>query len=161
MKFKYYDDLIEKHKNDSAKLWHVLNRIIGKTNNKKDLPGSFFDDGVQISDPEKVVNGFCKYFTNVGKDFASRIPMSNHSYDNYLQGNHGASLFFNPTNVDEITKIIHDLRPKKSSGHDGISGWLLKALNPILSEPLSIAINKSMETGDVPRCLKLAKVKPI
>ena len=161
-KFKYYHDTIESVKGDTAKLWHTLNRIIGKTNNKKDLPGTFNDNGLLITDHKLIADGFCNFFTNVGKNYASKIPPSVHDFQYYLKGNsNSSSIYFSPTDPEEIVKIIKTLKSKKSCGHDGLSGWLIKKLSHSISQPISIAINKSMESGQVPSSLKLAKVKPI
>ncbi len=53
------------------------------------------------------------------------------------------------------------LKPKKSSGHDGISSLLLKSLKDSICYPISLIINKSIETGIVPKNMKTAKVIPI
>ena len=66
-----------------------------------------------------------------------------------------------PTDPEEISRIIASLKCKNSSGHDGISSKLLKSLQPALCLPISILINKSMETGQVPANMKIAKIIPI
>ena len=53
------------------------------------------------------------------------------------------------------------LKPKKSTGHDNVSTYLLKSIDEQVSTPISILINKSLETGVFPDSLKLAKVIPI
>ena len=161
-KQSYYHDIIENFKNDSNKLWHELNKIIGKTNNKRDLPSTFKDNGNIINEPNMIADKFCEYFTSVGEVFSSKIPDSRYCYDHYLSGSHSKSLFLDPTTEDEIYKLINEkIKPKKSCGHDGINGWLLKKLSSSLSLPLSIAINKSMQSGEVPSSCKIAKVIPI
>jgi hypothetical protein len=50
------------------------------------------------------------------------------------------------------------MKGKASSGHDGISSKLIKILSASLSYPISIIINKSIESGIVPNIFKLAKV---
>ena len=70
-------------------------------------------------------------------------------------------IFMMPTDPVEISRIITSLKPKTSSGHDCISSKLLKYLTPSISVPISIVINKSFETGTVPRNMKIAKIRPI
>ena len=72
-----------------------------------------------------------------------------------------ASFFMTPTDPEEIRKIILSCKSKKSSGHDQISTNLIKRLIPCVSYPISIIVNKSLETGSVPTTMKLAKVVPI
>ncbi len=71
------------------------------------------------------------------------------------------SFYFNPTDHDEIIKIITSLKCKKSSGHDGITTSFIKQIKEHISLPISIIVNKSIATGKVPDVLKLAKVVPI
>ncbi len=71
------------------------------------------------------------------------------------------SFYFNPTDPDEIHKIITFLKGKKSSGHDGITTSFIKQIKEHNSLPISIIVNKSIATGKVPDVLKLAKVIPI
>jgi len=69
------------------------------------------------------------------------------------------SLYFRPTDSKETINTIDSLKPQKSCGHDNVNTLLLKQIK--FAIPLSIAINKSMETGVFPSKLKIAKVIPI
>ena len=50
------------------------------------------------------------------------------------------SLFLHPTDTRDIIKIINELKPKNSRGHDGISSKLVKDLKNEIAVPLSILI---------------------
>ena len=78
----------------------------------------------------------------------------------FLQRN-SESLFFTPSTRNEIQKLITELPPKHSSSPDNVSNVLLKELAPILSEPLSIIVNQSMQTGIFPDIMKMAEVVPL
>jgi len=63
------------------------------------------------------------------------------------------SIYLTPKSSEEILEIITSLKGKKSSGYD--------RMNPIILSvcvPLASIINKSLETGEIVNCLKLAKV---
>ena len=77
-KQSYYHDFIENFNNVSNKLWHELNKIIGNTNNKRDLPSSFKDNGNIINEPKIIAHKFCEYFTSAGEIFSSKIPDPQH-----------------------------------------------------------------------------------
>ncbi len=63
--------------------------------------------------------------------------------------------------VEPLINILNKLKNKSSYGHDGISNKLIKySINKIIN-PLTSIINKSLETGIVPKQLKVAKVIPI
>jgi hypothetical protein len=66
----YYDDKFEQSKNDLKATWKLMNEIINKKNNKRPLPSSFNSNGRTITDPVKIANEFCHYFTNIGPTLA-------------------------------------------------------------------------------------------
>jgi len=70
-------------------------------------------------------------------------------------------LYFRPTDSKEIINTINSLKLKTSCGHDNVNTLLLKQITFVISLPLSIAVNKSMETGVFSSKLKIAKVIPI
>ena len=70
-------------------------------------------------------------------------------------------MFLTPTDAQEVRAVIKTLKPKKNSGYDDISSWLIKQLSDAISEPLATLIIKSMETGCMPDALKIAKIIPI
>ena len=82
-------------------------------------------------------------------------------FSDHLKNINPHSMFFTPTDCEEVNKIIMSLKPKNSHGHDKINSKLLKNLMHCLKYPLTILINKSLETGKVPSSFKLAKVIPI
>ena len=66
-----------------------------------------------------------------------------------------------PTDPQEIIKILKELKPKQSTGHDNVSTHFLKQISNNISTPVSILVNKSIQSGTFPDTLKLAKVIPI
>ena len=71
------------------------------------------------------------------------------------------SIYLAPTDPFEILTLIKSLKPKKSTGHDNISALFIKNNKDTLSKPISIILNKSIESGTVPNACKIAKVVPI
>ena len=144
--------------------WRTLNNIIGRSNDRSTMTSTFTMNDEKVSDPTKIVNGFCDYFTNIGPKLANQIPTSEHDSLHYLhkKRQHNPNTFFMiPTHPTEILDILKKLKPKNSSGHDNVSTKLLKSLDTSISLPLSILANASMQTGIVPNTLKIAKVVPI
>ena len=160
-KIKFYHDRIIEARTDSAKTWKILNILIGKINNKNEVTSFFNINGTLTNDKYLISNGFCDFFSNVGPNLAAKIPDSNMFFTDFLNDHHPGSIFLAPTDPEEVFKILCNLHPKKSSGVDGINNDLLKKLSPVIKIPLSIAINKSLETGIVPDSLKIAKIVPI
>ena len=162
-KRKYYTDLFNQYSHDIRKQWSILRTIIGKTNDKSSLSDRFKLDTEFVTDPKTIANSFCDYFTNVGHKFASNIPKSNTPFNKFLSNYKisDKSIYLNPTDPNEILKIISAMKAKKSTGFDNISSHFIKINKFALCIPLSILINKSLADGVVPNSCKIAKVVPI
>ena len=92
---------------------------------------------------------------------ASDIEQSDIPFDSFLSDNNPVDFKFSRISETDILKICRQLRPKLSSGVDFISNKLLKHIAPIIITPLHYLINMSLETGDIPGELKVAKIVPI
>ena len=148
---------------NSKKLWQLINKVSGKSNDKSCTIDCLSVNGIREYSGTQIANTLAKYFANVGKSFADKIPSPSRSISNYLEllQKNSESLFFTPSSSEEIKKIITELPSKRSCGSDNISNVLLKELASILSAPLSMIINQSMCTGVFPDLMKLAEVVPL
>ena len=161
-RYSYYRDLLEKHRSDIRKTWNITNSVIGRTRNKSSIPDTFMINNKSESNKQIIADSFCQYFTNIGKQFADAIAPPKQSFESYLKLERNShSMFLNPTDPSEISKIIKSFKMKKSTGHDGISIILLKSLGESVCKPLSELINMSLIQGIVPDEMKIAKVIPI
>ena len=159
---EYYREQIDAYKTDIRKTWSVINGLIGRKNDKSTISDLFSINDQLETNAAKIANGFCDFFTNVGKECAAKIAPSKKSSQSHL-GNkpNNKTMFMNPTDPEEVQKIIQNLKPKKSTGHDEISTQLLKSLTNVITIPSSIIMNKSLSEGVVPQDMKIAKVVPI
>ena len=66
-----------------------------------------------------------------------------------------------PVTEGEIRGIINTMKPKNSSGYDGISTKVLKPSGSQISKLLAFIIDKSIKTGIFPERLKYAVVTPL
>ena len=162
-KVHFYRSRCKYFKNDTRKLWSVINSITGRTKKKETIINSLKINNIKTTNSRKITNGLCDYFANVGKDFANRIPTGNSDIKHYLNKipKNNQSLFLTPTTKTEIIKIIRSLKSKNSSGHDGISNKVLKGITNSIKEPLNIIFNKSMEEGVFPTEMKKADTVPL
>ena len=84
-KFSYYNDLLNKYRNDSKKTWSVINSLTNVTKNKKDITSFFIINGIKETNSEIIANNFNDFFATIGKNQASKIPsVTNVSYTNFL-----------------------------------------------------------------------------
>ena len=161
----YYRDLLNKYKTGIRKIWSIMKTIISKYNDKSNICYTFNIENTDVTDPnENSKTVFCDYFTKIGKQLSDNIPTPKFKFNEYMKQNPldiTNSIFFSPTDTQEISKLITSLEAKKSSGHDDLSSWLLKTLSAEVTEPLCYLVNKSLEEGIMPYELKIAKVFPI
>jgi hypothetical protein len=162
-KTKYYFDLFHKYKHDIKNTWKTLNEVIGRSNSKPPLSDRFCIDDAIVTEPNSIANGFCKYFTEIGENYASKINAPSHTFDHYLHMESGPakSFFLKPTDPTEIIDIISSFKPKNSRGHDQISTKSLQNIKSNICTPLSILINNSLMSGIVPDIMNIAKIVPI
>ena len=71
------------------------------------------------------------------------------------------TIYLNPTNIAEVTTLIHSLPNKTSKGYDDISNVMLKTLHLSIVCPLTSICNKSLTEGCFPDLMKFADVVPL
>ena len=69
------------------------------------MPSIFRADSREISNPKEIANFFCKYFTNIGPNLASKIPVSEKSHNSFLPPKLVNSIFLDAVNEQEIIEI--------------------------------------------------------
>ena len=162
-KRKYLHDKCTEYKQDSRKLWHLINRIIGKENNKSHVIESIRTSGVLKTDPHSITSTFNEFFSTIGEKYANKHKSTHQESNTLVQqiSHNNKSLFLEPCTPNEIKNIIRDLPYKTSSGFDNISNVLLKKLSTSIENPLSIIFNKSLIEGKFPEEMKKADIIPL
>ena len=110
-----------------------------------------------------MANLFCKYFTNIGPNLASKIPASEKSHSSFLPPKLVNSIFLEVASEEEIIEICGTCRSGSAVGQDSISMNLIKDLDSIdkIIFPITGIINLSITSGIVPNQLKIARVIPL
>lgn len=74
-KKEYYNKILDRNKTNMKGLWNVLNSIIrnGAKNKNTGYQEFYIEKDKTINNMEDVVNGFNKFFVNVGPDLADKI----------------------------------------------------------------------------------------
>ena len=150
-------------KNNSKKLWGLINWTISKSHNKLDSIEKIKVENIYKSDAKSITSPFCNHFSKVGKSYAEKISKSNRKIEDFIRNieinNH--SLFLTPVLESELRSLINALPNKSSSGHDNINNILLKQLKDSVVNPMTICVNKSLSEGLFPQVMKLADVCPL
>lgn len=159
---KYYQDLIDNSKNNVRQLWTTIGPIVNPKKVKRNTKiGKLVINNDTITNKSEIANAMNKYFVTIGQKLQEQCDQSGPNYQTYLGDRQNRSLFMFPASLQEITKMICQLKSRKASGDDQISPKILKECIDILSKPVLHIINLTIETGTVPDKLKLAKVIPI
>ena len=90
------------------------------------------------------------------------MPNSPKQFTDYLPKlDFASSFFFNHVSPSEIDSEITTIRLNKAHGLYSFPTRILRSAKHIISQPLSMLINKSIKFGTYPSKLKRAKVIPI
>ena len=157
----YYSQQLHKVNSNSRATWQVINEILGKKTDN--LPKDKFTlHGDNIVNPHNYATVFNSFFSNIGPKLASQIKNKNNThFTDFLPEPFNKSIFFNPTNPNEIINITKALNSSKSQGYDEMSTSLLKQIIHFIAAPLTHIFNLSLQLGKFPNLLKIAKVTPI
>ena len=162
-KLSYYQTLCTNLKNNTKKLWEIINATISKTGNKSCILEKLKVGNITYDSATDIANSLGSYFATVGTKFANAIKPSNikvSTYTRKIKRNQN-SLFLVPTTSIEISNLIGALPNKSSSGFDQINNKLLKTIRVEISKPLEIIFNESLNSGIFPERMKMAEVIPL
>ena len=70
-------------------------------------------------------------------------------------------MFVTNTNPGDIMNIVHMLKSNSSKGHDDITPSIIKDIISEIALPLTYIFNKSLQNGQFPDKLKIARIVPI
>ena len=159
-KTAYFSDKIDECGNDQKALFKVIDEIL-HTKDQKPLPkydslqdllnqfSDFFQKKIQtIRDnlDTEIINTDATAITSVLPLEESQPP--------------GTLSSFEMLTEDDVSKIIMS-SPSKSCSLDPIPTWLLKQLCHCLSPVITKIVNLSLQTGYLPKSMKLALVTPL
>ena len=161
-KKEYYVNEFIKYENEIGKTWATLKGIICKNKMKSEYPRFITDKGQQITGDKNIADNFNKYFTQIGPSLANSIDIADKAtFDTSLKKPNSSAFQFQYTDAPSVQKIINNLKPKSSVGHDNISSKLLGQIGDIVAYPLIIIVNQSLCTGIFSHRIKYAKVIPL
>ena len=145
------------------KTWRTIDDTLNKKSNKSKFPSKFIVNNRTIADHKKIADEFNTFFLNIGTTLSAFIKLddSTLAFADYLDNPTDHRFSFSKITEKETLTIINNLKSKNSPGNDEISNRLLKSIKCKISNPLTIIINQSLETGIFPNALKVDIVKPL
>ena len=161
-KKQYFTEKLNENRNNLKQTWNILNSVLGRNRPTKPHT-SFTINGSEISDPTSIADGFNDFFVNIGPNLADKIPNTNANYGEFLKNIPSpiGSLFFSPTNDEEIADVFNTLKTGTACGYDDIKTDVVITVKHIIAPYLIHIFNLSISKGIFPTQLKKAKVTPI
>ena len=159
---EYYQHCLTKCTNNLKKTWCIIKDVLNKNKSTK-LNDTFKYNNHTTTDKSSIANKFNEYFVNIGSTLAASIPQGGPDYRTYLPPANDDSIFIEPTNSDEIGRIISKLN-NSAPGHDEVK---LNDIKPVLNsliQPLFYVTNLSclsLLQGIFPDELKKANIIPL
>ena len=106
-----------------------------------------------VSEKSTISNKFNEFYVNIGQNLAKETNIaSSKSFRSYLKSLNETNVDFVDVTEEILYKIINNLEPKDSCGQDSLSSslGLLIQLKHILTKPLTIIINQSLKSVNIP-----------
>ena len=119
----YYSMKCSEYKNNTKKLWQLINTRIGKCKHRGSIILYISINGIRTYNPDKIANNFSQFCVDLGETLASKITPGNKRIDDYIGSipRTISSIVIRPTMQNEVEKLISALPNKTSSGHNQVS----------------------------------------
>ena len=156
-KKKYIGDKLNSA-GSTKNIWKILNEISGRKKTGDNCIRLCID-GECVVEPKDVANAFNRYFTTIGATLANNLPHVP-DYEQYLTSITSVPLVFNPPSLIEIESILSNIK-ETTVGHDELPMFIFKDNFMAFSEVLLHLFKLSLQMGEVPDAMKIAKVSCI
>ena len=93
----------------------IINDIL-KTSNNFNTHTEFLINNSLTSNPHNIADSFNSFFTSIGSDLARPVPSFNNTTQDFLGPHIPSSIFFAPTDRQEILQTINNLKQTCSPG---------------------------------------------
>ena len=160
-KSDYFKNKFQQNKSDIKKTWDTINSLLKKSKTRNSST-SINCNGRLSKDPVEIANCFNDFFVEIGPTLASKINNNpNSTFNDYLPAPVVNSMFLNPVDEYELTRIILSFNNNKAPGIDEFNTKAIKHVFNFISKPLCHIFNISISHGIFPDKLKHAKVTPV
>ena len=85
LKLTYYQSKCLEFRNNGKKMWELINKINGKSNDKTCIIDKLTIDNKKYTQGKEIANNFVKYFSTIGKELANKTMPSQTPLHNYLK----------------------------------------------------------------------------
>ena len=158
-KVLYYRHKCDIYSNNSKKMWHTINSILGKTKNRtENCTNLILEDEVCVSDAGEIAEEFNKYFNSIPKKTEKMLKPPLFDYIDLVPEN-DRSLLFTQASALEVESIIDKMKNKGSATNVPLR--VIKFISHNISLFISKLFNLSIRNGIYPELFKCAKIVPL
>uniref|UniRef100_A0A1A8FIK2 Helentron 4 helitron-like transposon replicase/helicase/endonuclease n=1 Tax=Nothobranchius korthausae TaxID=1143690 RepID=A0A1A8FIK2_9TELE len=160
---QYYDEILDKNRNDTRRTWKILNNIIQKRMMTLEWPSYFLNgSNHKVNDPINIVEEFNNFFVSVGPSLANEIavPPDADTFNNLINSNIN-SMFLHEISETDVVNTVRKFKNKKSTDINEIDMGIIKEVIFSIVRPLTYVYNLSLQKGHFPKTMKMTKVIPI
>lgn len=141
---------------EPRRFWIYINRKRGA----KGETSSLSYKSKPRNSPKSAAMAFADHFSSVfsGMSNYSLIQPNSQSVPCFT---YGREIEIREIHQNEVSRAIQKLKPKRSSGPDGIPPYIFKGCKEYIIQPLHYIFNLSLKTGTFPQAWKLSKITPL
>ena len=158
-KSNYYINLSNNFKSSTQKLWQNLNALNKSPPSTSKTPNILHNNSL-LTKPVPIADVFNNFFANIGSTLESKLPPPQNDPIDYLHGNFPNSMQVPEVTLEDVMKVIKSLKNKKCN-LDDFAPCIIKENVHLLSLPISILFNQSVNSGRFPKSLKFARIIPL
>ena len=152
-KANYYKKLLQSYRNDVKMVWKTINEIIDRSK-MTCSPNCIQVDDTKLTNTQDIANAFNLHFSAIAKNLlAQNQPSQSSSTSSFTNFNNHSTFFINPITAQEIKRIIYTIKPKGSSGCNGIPSKLLRELPESILESWPTFLTSLSTQENFPRGL--------
>lgn len=164
LKNQYFRNKWEQTGTNVSKQWKFINRFFKEQKTETHIDRLQVEHQGHVDNINDIVKCLNLHFAGIGKNIVeelnTEIEMMNPKpkFNDVTCDN---TIFVEPTNEQEIDKIISDLKRNSAPGHDEITVLDVINLKNNLIPILTKLVNKILKDGVFPKELKISKINPI
>ena len=158
-KVNYLNKEIDNDNQNSWHTWRAINTLLGRKSKVTGVRELNVDENT-ITDPHTISETFNNHFSTVGFKISNSVPYTTTPPETFVKQS-DTSFEFSTVAPSVIENMLSRLSVRKASGLDKISADILRHAAPVISGPLSIIFNQSIQTSVFPDRWKNAKVFPV
>lgn len=160
MRKLYYQKEIQKHQGDLKNVWQTIREAAGIKTKSSNLPSSLNINGNTVKDNKLIAEEFNQHFASIADKIKETITPTDKPPDEYIEP---LNLNFQMPQItpNQVISTFKELKEKKSCDYMDLSSHFMKNIIELISFPLSHIFNRSIDTGVVPKKLKISKVHPV